>query len=82
MRQYGRNTRWIVRLSETSDLGSLEARFASLSVREDEKGAFIVDDPEYGTVVFGADGTVSAEGRVIARDSYTVAGEVTMLAAR
>lgn len=82
LRQYGRKVRWIVRLSETSDLSSLEARFGSLLVRETEKGAFIIDDPEYGIVIFAADGTVSAEGRVIARDSYTVTGEVTMLAAR
>ncbi len=82
LRQYGRKTRWIVRLTESSDLASVEARFAHLSVREDENGAFIIDDPEYGTVVFGADGTASAEGRVISPASFTVSGEVALLAAK
>ncbi len=81
LRQYGQNTRWIVRVCETPDLKTVERRFASLSVEETADGAFMVEDPDYGPVTFHKDGTVEAEGRVIAPKDFTVAGEVAMLAA-
>ncbi|HEX5933804.1 MAG TPA: hypothetical protein VFY63_06535, partial [Pseudorhizobium sp.] len=79
LRQYGRKTRWIVRVCEAGDLASVESRFGGLVARQDSEGTFIVEDPEYGTVRFRADGAVEAEGRVIARADYTVRGEAIML---
>jgi hypothetical protein len=79
LRQYGQHTRWIVRVCEAGDLNSVESRFGALEAKQDSDGAFVVEDPEYGTVRFKADGSVEAEGRVIARADYTVKGEATML---
>lgn len=81
LRQTGHKTRWIVRVCEATDLAGVETSFASLAVEESADGAFVVDDPEYGRVVFRDDGTTEAEGRTIAAKDFTVAGEVTMLAA-
>ncbi len=81
LRQYGQKTRWIVRVCETSDLGALESRFASLSVEEKADGSLVIADPDYGTVTFREDGSVQAEGRLIVSKDFTVAGEVAMLAA-
>ena len=81
LRQYGQNTRWIVRVCEASDLSTVESRFASLSVDETADGSLVIEDPDYGTVMFRKDGTVEAEGRTIVPRDFTVAGEVAMLAA-
>lgn len=79
IRQEGARTRWIVRVCESSDLDAVNARFGALAVREESDGTFVIDDPEYGTVVFRADGGVEAEGRRIDRADYTVKGEAQML---
>ena len=79
LRQRGMNTRWIVRVCETDDLSAAEERFKDLSVIESDDGTFVVEDPEYGTVRFLADGGVEAEGREISRSDYTVRGEARML---
>ncbi|WP_436080326.1 hypothetical protein [Pararhizobium sp. LjRoot235] len=81
LRQYGRKTRWIVRVCEASSLAAVEARFGALAVEEKEDGSFVIDDPQYGTVTFRADGSAEAEGRTILPNEFTVAGEVVMLAA-
>jgi hypothetical protein len=81
LRQYGQNTRWIVRVCEASELETVESRFAVLSVEETADGALVVEDPDYGTVTFRKDGSVEAEGRTIVPRDFTVAGEVEMLAA-
>lgn len=81
LRQYGQKTRWIVRVCEAGDLASVENRFAGLSAEHGADGTIVVEDPEYGSVSFRADGTVEAEGRVIARKEYSVKGEANMLAA-
>lgn len=81
LRQYGQKTRWIVRVCETSNLGALESRFASLSVEETADGSLVIEDPDYGTVTFREDGSVQVEGRLIVPKDFTVAGEVAMLAA-
>ncbi|MGF6175821.1 hypothetical protein [Ensifer sp. 4252] len=82
LRQYGRRTRWIVRVCEVSDLAEINSRFGGLAVREEDGGLLVVEDPDYGTVRFKADGTVEAEGRLISPEQFTVAGEVSMLAAQ
>ncbi|WEZ85645.1 hypothetical protein P6U16_21380 (plasmid) [Rhizobium sp. 32-5/1] len=80
LRQYGQNTRWIVRVCEAPDLATVESRFASLSVEETADGSLVIEDPDYGTVTFRKDGAVDAEGRTIVPKDFTIAGEVTMLA--
>ena len=79
LRQYGQKTRWIVRVCEAGDLASVESRFGALAASQESDGAFVVEDPEYGSVRFRADGSVEAEGRVIARADYTVKGEASLL---
>ncbi len=81
LRQEGRRTRWIVRVSTANDLGGVEARFRMLEARDEADGTIRIDDPDYGTVIFRADGSIEAEGRRLLRSDYTVAGEATMLAA-
>ncbi|WP_137129017.1 hypothetical protein [Rhizobium sp. FY34] len=75
LRIAGRRTRWIVRLTEGEDLSAVEARYGSLAVQAGEDGTFVIEDPDYGTVRFKADGSVEAEGRIIRRADYTVKGE-------
>ncbi|WP_436100260.1 hypothetical protein [Pararhizobium sp. LjRoot238] len=81
LRQYGRKTRWIVRVCEALDVAAMEARFGALAVEEKEDGSLVIEDPEYGTVTFRPDGSADAEGRTVSPKDFTVAGEVTMLAA-
>jgi hypothetical protein len=70
-----------VRVCEAGDLASVESRFGALQVERSGDGTLVVEDPEYGSVSFRADGTVEAEGRVIARKDYSVKGEAKMLGA-
>ncbi|MHC1550461.1 hypothetical protein [Phyllobacterium sp. K27] len=79
IRQYGMKTRWIVRVCTSNDLASVEERFGLLDAREENDGTIVVDDPEYGTVRFRADGSVEAESRTITRADYSVKGEAKML---
>jgi hypothetical protein len=81
LRQYGRNTRWIVRVCEALELDTVEARFAALSANDGADGSLVIEDPNYGTVIFRKDGSAEAEGRVVVPRDFTVAGEVVMLAA-
>ncbi|MCA1368695.1 hypothetical protein I6F15_15000 [Bradyrhizobium sp. BRP14] len=80
LRQYGRKTRWVVRVCDATGIESVETRFAGLSVEETEEGTLVIDDPDYGRVVFRKDGSTLAEGRTIAPLDFPVAGEVAMLA--
>lgn len=79
LRQQGRTTRWLVRVCEASDIGAARTRYGSLSVAEAEDGGFVVDDPDYGRVLFHEDGSVEAEDRRIVPADFSVTGEVTML---
>ncbi|MFA9439724.1 hypothetical protein ACDA63_08815 [Uliginosibacterium sp. sgz301328] len=81
LRQHGRKTRWIARVCESASLQDVAAKFASLSASEQDDGSLTVVDPEYGSVIFGVDGSVRAEGRVILAETFTVAGEVREFAA-
>jgi hypothetical protein len=79
LRQYGRNTRWIVRVCDSGSLAEAGERFAGLSLVETAEGDFVVDDPDYGIVRLRGDGVVEAEGRSIAPKEFTVSGEATLL---
>jgi hypothetical protein len=82
LRVAGRKSTWIVRLGDRASSGSLEgfaARFAGLTVRNGEDGSLIVDDPVYGEVRFGADGTAVAEGRTVDPSAWTIRGKATRL---
>ena len=82
LRQYGRKTRWIVRVCEACEpCRGGSAVSGRLRSRRSEDGSLVIDDPDYGTVRFRADGSVEAEGRTVSPKDFTVAGEVTMLAA-
>ena len=81
----GRKGRWIVRVTDRSDTASLEAlaqRYGSLAATDAGNGALCIDDPEYGTVLFHADGRVEAEGRSIDPQTWTVKGEAETLRPR
>jgi hypothetical protein len=79
LRQYGRRTRWLVRVCEADSLDAVVSRFAALAVRETADGTFVVEDPVYRTVRFRSDGVAEAEGRVVSPASFTVRGKVVML---
>ena len=53
----------MVRVCEASDLASVGERFAALAVREEADGTLVLEDPEYGTVRFRADGVISFRPR-------------------
>ncbi|HEU0221926.1 MAG TPA: hypothetical protein VFR34_06905 [Paracoccaceae bacterium] len=78
IRQYGRGTRWIVRVCEAGSLAAAEARFSALAVQELADGTLAVDDPDYGPVRFRTDGVTEAEGRVISPADFTVRGEALL----
>jgi hypothetical protein len=82
LRVAGRKATWIVRLGDRASSGSLDgfaARFDGLTVRGSGDGALIVDDPDYGEVRFGANGTVTAEGRSVDPSAWTIHGQATRL---
>ena len=82
LRLAGHRGTWIVRLGDTTENGSSEqfaTRFAGLSVESGENGSLIIQDPEYGRVEFHNDGRISAEGRTIDPDQWSVEGTATLL---
>jgi len=79
LRQHGMTTRWIVRVCEADDLDGVESRFGGLAMDHGSDGRIVIVDPEYGAVLFHADGTVEAEGRRLQRRDYVVTGDVVML---
>ncbi|ANH07253.1 hypothetical protein [Shinella sp. HZN7] len=81
LRLHGRRTRWIVRVCEAPGLAAVENRFSALLVQEEADGTLVIEDPDYGTVRFRADGSAEAEGRTIVPKTFTVAGTATMLSA-
>lgn len=82
LRVAGRKATWIVRLGDRKTAGSLDAfasRFAALTAIDGNEGAIIVADPEYGEVIFAADGSVSAEGRKVDPATWTIEGRAERL---
>jgi hypothetical protein len=76
LRLAGRKSWWLVRLGSDAlhgDQRGFAARFSGLAPRE-ESGRLVIEDPDYGTVVFHADGVLEAEGRRIDPDDMTVSG--------
>lgn len=80
IRQTGEKTQWIIRVCQTESLQSIQNRFGRIALSRRDGGEFQVDDPEYGSVVFHADGTVEAEGRLISPDDYSIAGKTEYIA--
>ncbi len=82
LRVPGRKAEWIVRLGQAGVHGPLEGfvfAFSRLVIRRGADGLLAVDDPEYGEVVFHADGRIEAEGRVVDPAGWTVSGEAATL---
>lgn len=79
LRVFGRKATWILRLADTGDmaLADFGARFADLSVVDGPDGELVVEDPDYGTVRFTADGKAIAEGRTVDPAGWSVEGEAT-----
>lgn len=78
LRQIGETSGWIVRMAEIAPGTGPEAvaaRFAGLVIAEEGDGMLRVDDPEYGEVLFHADGRVVAQGRVLDPKVWSVKGE-------
>jgi hypothetical protein len=73
-----------VRLSDIRCEKSLDAfarRFEGLFAVTSAAGEIWLDDPDYGRVVCGRDGSVAAEGRMLDPSTWTHAGTRTILAA-
>lgn len=82
LRLHGRKGAWIVRLGEASlhgSRGDFAATFSDLAFAEGANGAFVIEDPEYGQVTFHVDGRVTAEGRTLDPDTWSIEGTATRL---
>jgi hypothetical protein len=76
LRLAGRQGWWLLRLGSQALHGrapAFAARFAHLAP-QGEAGVIAVEDPDYGPVLFHADGRVAAEGREIDPARMTVTG--------
>ena len=84
LRLHGRRARWIVRVADRADAGTLadmQRRFGDLAVTDSDDGALTITDPTYGRVIFRADGVVEAEGRRLDPRDWTIQGEATTFGA-
>jgi hypothetical protein len=84
LRLPGRRARWIVRVADRAEAGSLDEmhrRFGNLSVTEAGDGALAITDPTYGRVIFAHHGVVEAEGRRLDPSEWTIQGEATTFGA-
>lgn len=84
LRLPGRAATWLVRVGALAAGGSLAdfgTRFGALRVVV-AGGDLLVDDPEYGPVLFRADGTVAAEGRTLDPSQWSVEGEARIIPVR
>lgn len=80
LRLAGRDGWWLVRLGSRALHGDdFAARFAAIVPVQGDGGVIRVEDPDYGTVIFRADGVVEAEGRRIAPEEMTVSGQRDVL---
>ncbi|MFN3722111.1 MAG: hypothetical protein ACK4VZ_03630 [Paracoccaceae bacterium] len=81
LRLAGRQGWWIVRLGDAAQgLDAYVAKFSQLALDTDanSRASVTVEDPEYGTVQFRADGRIEAEGRTVNPREWTVAGHRTL----
>ncbi len=74
LRLAGRDGLWLLRLGVADDLVGFVARHA-LTPEIATDGSIRVLDPDYGEVVFHADGVVEAEGRRLDPRNWTLQGE-------
>ncbi|MHB1104694.1 MAG: hypothetical protein ACYC0C_18365, partial [Devosia sp.] len=58
-----------------ADLAAFRSDFAALDAAEGTDGNLTVMDPVYGEVVFGANGMVRAEGRVLDPADWSIEGD-------
>ena len=82
IRLRGIRSRWLIRLSDVGidrDLDAFSARFECLAASGGFGEEIWLDDPEYGRVVFGADGRICSEERVIDPAAWTHAGQALVL---
>lgn len=80
LRQQGQAGWWIMRIGAGNDLPAFAQRFAGLApIGAHARAPLVVQDPEYGPVEFGPDGTIRAEGRELRPKEWTVAGERRIL---
>ncbi|WP_447928839.1 hypothetical protein [Vreelandella sp. EE27] len=78
LRVPGRSAWWVIRLGQCrSGEGNLD-HYQLDMMREHHK--WVVDDPDYGRVLFHDDGRVEAEGRLIDPSGFTLAGHREILA--
>ncbi|OKH86352.1 hypothetical protein [Thalassospira sp. TSL5-1] len=73
LRLAGRDSIWVLRLGHTQDLSGFAARHA-LSVEAGDDGTYRIEDADYGTVLFQANGVVKAEGRILDPMEWTLQG--------
>ncbi|MEQ1949782.1 hypothetical protein [Mesorhizobium sp. CN2-181] len=82
LRLPGHRADWIVRLGDINTVGEddeFAGRYGGLEIEHIGDGRLKVNDPEYGAVIFHADGRVEAEGRLLDPAEWTVRGEATRL---
>ncbi|MFI5013795.1 MAG: hypothetical protein ACHQAY_15760 [Hyphomicrobiales bacterium] len=82
LRLGGRRARWIVRLGGSDDAADLQAhaaRYGMLRAEDGPNGTILLEDPEYGSVQFHADGTIDAENRRLKPAEWTIDGTVEHL---
>lgn len=82
LRLPGHSGVWLIRLGQTTHHGNeqeFRAVFSGLALRKGEGESLVIDDPEYGAVMFHADGRIEAEGRVLDNSTWTVAGHASQL---
>ena len=81
LRLAGRDNWFILRLGSTAlhgDSDAFAARFGGITLTETGE-TITVDDPDYGTVTFKADGSIAAAGRSIDPSAMTVQGTRAVL---
>jgi hypothetical protein len=80
LRLAGRSGWWVLRTGSTGDLGAFAEHFVALAPQGDgAHDIWLVDDPDYGPVLFHPDGRIEAEGRVLSPKDWTVTGERRIL---
>lgn len=80
IRLKGRDAVWLVRVSDVTREGSLAAfadRMLPLRAMIRQEGAVTVSDPDYGTVLAAADGSITAEGRCLHPRDWTLSGTLS-----
>jgi len=82
LRAAGHKATWIVRLGDRAaglSLDAFGARFGAIDIAERANGALVVNDPDYGEVVFGADGSATAEGRTLDPATWSIEGRAIVV---